>query len=557
MPAEATWFGPADRPLAGWRHAPDDGRARAAAVLCPPLGLEYVPSHRALRLVAEALAARGVLTLRLDYDGTGDSAGDADDPDRVAAMLASIGHAVSEVRSAVPGAPVALVGLRMGATLAAAWAASPVAEPVSALALWDPCRSGRSFMRQQRSLGLLVGGRDPGDGGVDAPGFFFAADTVRDLGVIDLASLPVPQVPKILVLTRPDEKPGTVLPRAAGVVRDTVVGMPEMLDVPSPSALVAGAAVDRLVQWLDDALPRGWHPVTARARDEAVVDGGVVERHLRVGPLGLAAVEARPTAPGAARDVLLLNNAAEHHVGPVRLWTELARAWAAEGVRSVRFDLPGIGDSPTRPGEVDDLIYTEYDLGDVLDVVGSGVVGPAPVLVGLCSGAHLALRAGPEIPGSSVVAVNIAGTLPIRPRRVGPGFDLEIPRGWPRRVLRRLGVSAAGRGFMRRLEAATADSSGRWWGLLVAAGVVVSPGRGLARLAGHDVTLLCGEEDSIGYLTRGRHDLERARSHGLEFVAVDDLDHVPMPRRQREMLKRLLTAQVMRRVRPAVPVEHA
>ncbi|MGH3745536.1 MAG: alpha/beta fold hydrolase, partial [Mycobacteriales bacterium] len=454
MSAEATWFGSPDRPLAGWLHVPDDGRARGAVVICPPLGLEYIPSHRALRLVAERLAARGFVALRLDYDGTGDSAGGPDDPDRAAALLASIRHAVLEVRSVAAGAPVALVGLRMGATLAAAWSATADASdlPVSALVMWDACRSGRAFLRQERSLGLLVGGRDAGDGSIDAPGFHYTADTVRGLSQIGVG-LDAVAVPHVLVLARTENDGAAVLPAMAGVTRDVVHNMSEMLDVPSPSSLVATAGIERLVGWLDAVLPADVVPARAGGRVEAAVGTGVIERHLRVGPLGLSGVETCPATGGPARRaVLLLNNAAEGHVGPVRLWTELARAWASQGVRSILFDLSGIGDSPTRPGAADDLIYAPFDEGDVRAVIASGIVGDDPVIVGLCSGAHLALRVGPSTPSSSVVAVNIATTLPIEPRPVGPGFDLEIPRGWPRRMLRAVGVSAAGRGLMRRVE---------------------------------------------------------------------------------------------------------
>lgn len=558
MSTDATWFGPRDRPLAGWLHLPEDGRARGSVVLCPPLGLEYVPSHRAVRRVAEDLAARGIVALRMDYDGTGDSAGDPEEPARVAALFASVRAAVTEVRAVAPEAPVALVGLRLGGTLAGVWCEEAAASglPITALVLWDACRSGRAFLRQERSLGLLVGGRDLGDGAVDAPGFHYSASTVADLRRVDLAGHSEVPVPHVLVLTRPGQDPAALLPAMVAATREPVTGMPEMLDVPSPYSQVATAAVERVVGWLDGVLPADVVPVTTRSRAEAVVADGVVERHVRVGPLGLAAVETRPASESSAgRGVLLLNNAAESHVGPVRLWTELARVWAAQGVRSVRIDMPGIGDSPTRPGEEDDLVFTQYEEGDVRDVVASGAVGDDPLLVGLCSGAHLALRVVPTLPAASAIAVNIDTTLPIEPRCPGTGFDLELPRGWPRRVLRALGVSAAGRGLMRRLEAATTDSSDLSWRMLVATGVVVSPARGLGRLVGRDATLICGAADAVGYLTRGRRDLERAQERGLEFVAVDDLDHVPMPVRQRQLLKSLLTHQVLRRVEHPVAAE--
>src|SRR3984957_6689181 len=83
--ATPLWFGPDKRPLFGWVHAPTDGMARGAAVLCPPLFLEQDIAYYSFRRLAEELAARGVLAVRFDYDGTGDSAGGAEDPGRVRA----------------------------------------------------------------------------------------------------------------------------------------------------------------------------------------------------------------------------------------------------------------------------------------------------------------------------------------------------------------------------------------------------------------------------------------------------------------------------------------
>ena len=87
---EPVWFGAADRPSFGWLHVPDDGTARAGVVLCPPLGYEYVCAHRTIRHLAEALAAAGFCVLRVDYDGTGDSSGDHDDPRRVRAWIETV-----------------------------------------------------------------------------------------------------------------------------------------------------------------------------------------------------------------------------------------------------------------------------------------------------------------------------------------------------------------------------------------------------------------------------------------------------------------------------------
>ena len=46
-----------------------------AVLLCYPFGDEYIRSHRAFRHLAFLLARKGVVSMRFDYSGTGDSSG--------------------------------------------------------------------------------------------------------------------------------------------------------------------------------------------------------------------------------------------------------------------------------------------------------------------------------------------------------------------------------------------------------------------------------------------------------------------------------------------------
>src|SRR5262245_29313713 len=76
------------RPLFASHHSPPRHLRRGLGiVLCPPLGYEYTSAYRTWRVLAERLASIGFDALRVDYDGTGDSIGDAEEPDRVAAWL--------------------------------------------------------------------------------------------------------------------------------------------------------------------------------------------------------------------------------------------------------------------------------------------------------------------------------------------------------------------------------------------------------------------------------------------------------------------------------------
>jgi len=111
-----------------------------AAVLCYPLGSEYVCAHRSLRHLAARLAKGGFHTLRFDYFGTGDSGGDEGEAD-AAGMEADVEAAMESVRDIAGTARVALVGLRAGANVAARVAARSPGQ-VEALVLWDPIMSG-------------------------------------------------------------------------------------------------------------------------------------------------------------------------------------------------------------------------------------------------------------------------------------------------------------------------------------------------------------------------------------------------------------------------------
>jgi pimeloyl-ACP methyl ester carboxylesterase len=150
------FFGPGKRRLFGAydpAHA-FDGVSRGGAVICYPWGAEYLHAHRSLRQLAARLAQNGFETLRFDYFGTGDSAGDMTDAD-LAGWEHDIETAIEEIIELAGVKRIALVGLRLGANLAASVAARRI-DVVNPLILWDPIVSGKAYLHQ---FGLL-GGRE-------------------------------------------------------------------------------------------------------------------------------------------------------------------------------------------------------------------------------------------------------------------------------------------------------------------------------------------------------------------------------------------------------------
>ncbi|HWC90542.1 MAG TPA: alpha/beta hydrolase, partial [Pirellulales bacterium] len=131
--------------LFAWLHMSPHGAGLDHGVLiCPPIGFEQLHAHRGLRHLADALARLGLPVLRFDWHGTGDSAGSDADPARCATWVANARDAQSWLRNELGCRRVSVVGLRMGA-LVAAQAFSD--RDIDRFVLWSPVTSGRSYTR--------------------------------------------------------------------------------------------------------------------------------------------------------------------------------------------------------------------------------------------------------------------------------------------------------------------------------------------------------------------------------------------------------------------------
>lgn len=138
-------FGSTDSPLFGIYAPPRPSVVRDAAVLlCAPIGLEYLRTHYAVRLIAQQLAATGLHVLRFDYRGTGDSSGEVGEgqfgiwKDDVALAL----HELSEISGV---STPTVVGIRLGAAIALEAIADRKLE-IRGLVLWDPVVDGIEYL---------------------------------------------------------------------------------------------------------------------------------------------------------------------------------------------------------------------------------------------------------------------------------------------------------------------------------------------------------------------------------------------------------------------------
>lgn len=377
-------------------------------VLCPPIGYEHVCAYPTYRALAVALAERGMIAVRLDYDGTGDSAGTDTDPGRVAAWTGSVREVIDFAASLRAG-PVSVVGMRLGALLGALALEEPATRVhVDSVVLWDPVTSGRQMLRHLRALQLLgVEGGTPGsqpsdDGTLDVAGTTYSSQTAAELQALTMPDMDE-SIP-VLALFRPGAT--TRAPAHAEIA--TIEGQDALLDAPSSTARIPLSTVTRIAEWLDERSSAG--PVGYRLPEspDSVSFDGIRETVRWLDDGALLCIVTEPAGPVETERtaLLLVNNAADPHFGPGRAWVTWARDLARQGYRSARVDLSGIGDSPARDGQARDLCYSRAAVGDIRAAAAEIDRGEGVLCIGICSGGRNSLDAVPHPAIRGVVAIN-------------------------------------------------------------------------------------------------------------------------------------------------------
>jgi dienelactone hydrolase len=412
-------------------HDPPDGRGTRAVLLCPQLGWDDVCAYRSRFEWAERLAARGFTAMRLDLPGTGDSPGAHDDPRRLEAWTKAILEAARTLRD--QGATrVAAVGIGAGGLVL--WRAVAAGAPVEELVLWAVPAKGRLAVRELRAFAKVEEqALGVGEGQFAAGGFPQSDELLADLGALDLTALPLPRDLRVLLLERDtlpvDETLVETLDRAGiEVTTGPGAGYGEMLA--EPALAQPPQAVFELVEsWLGG--PGAVLPPDTPEAGAASVAEGVSEHALAVEHQGLRllGVLAEPEQHREPLCAVLLNAGAIRRIGPNRMWVEIARRWAGQGVPTFRLDFAGIGDAEGngRFSDVASLYEPEFagQISAALDALQRRLGVQRFVLTGLCSGGYWAFQGAlhePRVVGTASINAGVLEWSPLllRDRRLQP-----------------------------------------------------------------------------------------------------------------------------------------
>lgn len=419
---EPRLFGPDGRKLAGWLHHAAAGRCRdLGLVICNPFGYEALSAHRSLRHFADAAAREGVAALRFDYHGTGDSSGDDRDPGRWRAWTDSVHHAADDLRAATGVERICLLGVRLGATIAASAAAEREYQGLAAIA---PVIAGKAWLREMKALEMAMGLAGPPPGHEldpeeqEAIGHVITAESRRDISAVNLATVERAPAPDVLLIDRDDMPAGTAWAErlaalGARVDHRRLPGYTAMMLDPH-DAMVPAEMVAAHTAWLVQrcTATTGRTGTEPPASVTAIMAPGVEETagFLDAERTVFGIVSAPASKPRPSRAIVLLNAGAINHAGVGRYYVELARRWAARDYVVLRFDIAGIGESRPWPGEKEHVVYSGAAVRDIELAIGflrdQWGIGDVQAL-GLCSGAYHGFKAAVAgLPLRSVTAIN-------------------------------------------------------------------------------------------------------------------------------------------------------
>lgn len=452
----------------GWLHP---ASSRRGVVLCGPHGYEYQSVHRSWRSLAIQLAAAGLSTLRFDYPGTGDSSGDDADPGRLAAWLDSIRSAVQYLKAQTGVEEIALVGLRLGALLAA-HAAERMTD-VTALALMAPPLTGRDYVRQMKILSLAAPfdslpppvPRPQAETDLEAAGAVLTNETMAALGILDLLALTDRPAPRVLLLDRTDI---SVAPRLAAKWRELgarvdvepLEGYHEMMRSAPELAQAPAKILATLVHWLSADAPARSVPAIpkAPARIELSEASEIPIQFGRDGKLFGIYCTPRPAKFEPRQPVVLfLNTGANSHSGVHRLTVRQARHLAERGIASLRIDIAGVGDSDARPGggpeKPIDMAESCLDVQAALDWLEAAGHHRFAIF-GICSGANLGFN-------TATIDKRIGKLVLVNPHRFTLIGDADRLHRWMRKTVDQSPLSALiPRSFRSAYRLATLRSQG-------------------------------------------------------------------------------------------------
>ena len=249
--SEPVYFGSSDRLMFGMFHPANSAPARGAVLFCYPMPPKYQLCYGAFKRLAGALAREGLDVLRFDYSGIGDSSGEPTEAS-IERWGEEVDIALAYLRSRSVAPNVSLVGMRLGAALAALTSARD--GKIDRLVLWESVVVGGDYLNELVTMSKAK--PTPADALRDGFDFYgFPVMAQLQLGLRAISLIETPPVACRTLLIESTQRPASVALEAMvnGMRCETLPGLGDWdRALKDDQIIVPPAHVQRIIGFLTE-----------------------------------------------------------------------------------------------------------------------------------------------------------------------------------------------------------------------------------------------------------------------------------------------------------------
>lgn len=410
---QADWLKNDDEGVFFWHHIPKKNSKNIAIIILGPIGPEYMPCHRSIRLLADNLSQLGFHTIRYDPIGMGDSSGTLENKNIWLQWVKTPGYFADYFKNNYNINEIIPIGLRSGClVLSEAIKKTPIKTAV----FWHPITSGKTFIRGIQLLDsvlykdITVTENKILEGG----GYPFSKELQKEIKNINLVTQDHSSLNEALIINDADSTNNSRLHEklmSLGIKSDSLNlnGLSDMTKQVTLSK-IPHENINAITSWLGEKnkvqsekqieTEKSEPKHEATNYNEATVNISVQRNIFGISTL--------PNKKNENIIVIFANTGAAHHAGPNRIHVDTSRILANSGIATLRIDLSNLGDSAESyekdPPEEFPATAAD-DINTVINFIDKNTAYKKIILCGISAGAHNVFHAALEANCKNLVKI--------------------------------------------------------------------------------------------------------------------------------------------------------
>jgi len=396
MKRSANWLPFNNDNIFFWHHIPEKNIKNTGIIIVGPIGPEYMPTHRSIRLLADNLSRSGFHSIRYDPIGMGNSSGFLDDTNIWIKWTNSPKHLTSYFKDKVGIKNVIYIGIRSGCLVLSD---TFKVTQINTAIFWHPISRGSTFIRGIQLLdSVLYKDIDSSkDNTLEGGGYPFTQELQNNIKKINLTNQNYPELSNALVINDLPPRNESKLNNnmvAQNIKTESVYldGLEDMIKQVTLSKIpyinleyilnwvvkLDLAIIDRKIEY---TMTNTHYKNTNYVETTTTINSGK----------NIFGILTTPIDIDKNKIVIFTNTGAAHHAGPNRIHVDVARLLAKHGISTLRIDISNIGDSSENyeqdpPNEYPDCATD--DINSAINYVDSILKKREIILCGISAGAH-------------------------------------------------------------------------------------------------------------------------------------------------------------------------